>query len=221
MKNVFLGLLSATFCVALSHAQLKEGKVTFKMDASTDNPNMQMAVTMLQGSTLDILFKGQATRSVMKMGTMMNVVTVTNSESGKVVMLMDGMVGKNGVLTSLEELKALTPEQPENKLELQDEVKTIEGFLCKKAVLTDAEGNESTFWYTEEIAVSKEGQSYLNNQVPGFPLEYEINANGLKMTLTATSVAKKLEKKSDALFQTAIPDGYKVMTLAEMSSMGM
>ena len=203
-------------------SQVTEGHITYKIEMSSDNPDMQSALSMMQGSLLDIYFMGQSTRTEMKMGSMMNVTSITNERSGDVLMLMSGMIGFNAIKTSMKELEAQNQEAPKVEIELIGEKKNILGFECKKAILTDEMGNESTFWYTEEISVSKKGQSYLNDKVPGFPLEYDINNAGFKMTMIASSVVKELKKNQrNELFSISIPEGYKEMTLEEMKSMGM
>jgi hypothetical protein len=86
--------------------------------------------------------------------------------------------------------------------------------------MTSEDGSESVFWYTEEIKVASKGQSYLNEKVPGFPLEYDINNAGFKMVLTVTEIEQKIKKAGD-LFDFKIPEGYKLMTLEQLKSMGM
>jgi hypothetical protein len=195
MKNIFIALL--TLVAFTSSAQLTEGHVAYKIDCVSDNPDMQMAVSMLQGSTMEIYFYEGLTRSEMKMGTMMNIITLTNEKTEDFLMLMSGMIGKNAILTTLDEIN-----------------------MCKKAVLTAEDGSESVFWYTPDIKVAAKGQSYLNEKVPGFPLEYEINNAGFKMVLTVTSIEKKIKKAGD-LFDFKIPEGYKKMTLEQLKGMGM
>jgi GLPGLI family protein len=221
MKNFILTVfvfLSVTFSLK---AQLTEGHFTYTIEASSENPDMQMVTGMMQGSTLDIHFKDKITRSEMKMGSMMNIVTVSNENSGEILLLMSGMIGKNAILMTTEEVEALSEGKPEMNVELLDETKTIEGYLCKKAVLSDENGGESIFWYTEEIEISKVGQTYLNKEVPGFPMEYDLNNNGLKMTMTVSKFEKKLDKNIKSLFDMNIPEGYKTLTLEELEKMGM
>lgn len=221
MKKIILSAFFALFTVLTSLAQLTEGHFTYKIDVSTDNPEMQMAIGMMQGSTLDVHFKDKMTRSQMKMGTMMDITTISNETSGDVLMLMSGMIGKNAIKTTTAELADSTTEKPKFTIDLVNETKTIQGYACKKAVMTDEAGAESVFWYTEDVAVSKKGQSYLNENIPGFPMEYEMNNNGMKMTMTVTKLEKKLDKKSASLFEMTIPEGYKMMTMEEIKAMGM
>ena len=221
MKNFILTLFLALSVTYSLKAQLTEGHFTYTIEASSENPDMQMVTGMMQGSTLDIHFKDKITRSEMKMGSMMNIVTVSNENSGEILLLMSGMIGKNAILITTEEVEALSEGKPEMNVELLDETKTIEGYLCKKAVLSDENGGESIFWYTEEIEISKVGQTYLNKEVPGFPMQYDLNNNGLKMTMTVSKFEKKLDKNIKSLFDMNIPEGYKTLTLEELEKMGM
>jgi GLPGLI family protein len=221
MKNFILTLFLALSLTYSLKAQLTEGHFTYTIEASSENPDMQMVTGMMQGSTLDIHFKDKITRSEMKMGSMMNIVTVSNENSGEILLLMSGMIGKNAILMTTEEVEALSEGKPEMNVELLDETKTIEGYLCKKAVLSDENGGESIFWYTEEIEISKVGQTYLNKEVPGFPMQYDLNNNGLKMTMTVSKFEKKLDKNIKSLFDMNIPEGYKTLTLEELEKMGM
>ena len=171
---------------------------------------------------MDVYFKEKITRSEMKMGSMMNMTTITNESTKDVLMLMSGMVGQNAIQTTLTELdeQKTTDENPFT-VSLVDETKVIEGFTCNKAILTSEEGLESVFWYTEEIDISKKGQSYLNDQVPGFPMQFELNNGPMKMSMTVTKVEKSIDKKKAAtLFDMSIPEGYKEMTMEELQSMG-
>ena len=221
MKNFILTLFLALSVNYSLKAQLTEGHFTYTIEASSENPDMQMVTGMMQGSTLDIYFKDKITRSEMKMGSMMNIVTVSNENSGEILLLMSGMIGKNAILMTTEEIEALSEGKPEMNVELLDETKTIEGYLCKKAVLSDENGGESIFWYTEEIEISKVGQTYLNKEVPGFPMQYDLNNNGLKMTMTVSKFEKNLDKNAKLLFEIKIPEGYKILTLEELEKMGM
>ncbi|MEN9998519.1 MAG: hypothetical protein RI922_1509 [Bacteroidota bacterium] len=213
-------LLLGTF--TMNYAQITEGHVSYKIDISTENPDMEMVVGMMQGSTLEIYFKEKMTRAEMKMGSMMNMTTISDEKSGDILMLMSGMIGKKAISTSTEELQGETEvEKPKYEVELVDETKDIAGYSCKKAILTDEEGNENVFWYTEEIEVSKKGQSYLNENVPGYPMQYEINNGGLVMGMTVTKITEELSKGELKLFDMKIPEGYTEMTMEELQQMGM
>jgi GLPGLI family protein len=218
MKSIFYSILLLLVSFS-TNAQLTEGHFTYSIEMKSDNPDMQMAIGMMQGSSMDLYVMGTKTRVDMKMGTMMEISTITD-QSDKVLMLMGGMLGKNAIVTTISELEKNKADYTEPTLTLIDETKTINGFICKKALLTDADGNESLFWYTEDIVVSKKGQSYLNANVPGFPLEYSINVNGMTMTLNIKDIVKKLDKNQKKNFEIKIPEGYQEMTLDQLQGLG-
>lgn len=221
MKKLVL-LLTGVFALALSsRAQLSEGHFQFTINMSSDNPEMEMAMSMMQGSTLDVFFSGDKTRSEMQMGTMMKMVTITDVKSDVMLMLLSGMIGNKAIKSTITELnKEAEAEKANYTVELVNETKNIEGYDCKKALLKDEEGHEMIFWYTEEIVVNKSGQNYLNDQVPGFPLAFELLQGDMLMSMTVTKLEKKIDKKAD-LFNTSIPSGYQEMTLEQMKQMGM
>lgn len=218
MKSFFFIILLLLVSFS-TNAQLTEGHFTYSIELKSDNPDMQMAIGMMQGSSMDLFVMGPKTRVDMKMGTMMEISTITD-QSDKVLMLMGGMLGKNAIITTISELEKNKADYIEPTLTLIDETKTINGFNCKKALLTDADGNESLFWYTEDIVVSKKGQSYLNTSVPGFPLEYSINVNGMTMSLNIKDIVKKLDKNQKKNFEIKIPEGYKEMRLDQLQGLG-
>src|SRR5690606_38083801 len=115
--------------------------------------------------------------------SMMKITTITNTEAENSIMLMSGMMGNTAVKMSAEDLKKGEENVNETEVTLVDETKEIQGYNCKKAIATNEEGQESVIWYTEDLAINKLGQNYLNRQVPGFPLEFEINQGEVKMTM--------------------------------------
>jgi hypothetical protein len=72
MKKLIL-FASVILLTISGWSQVTEGHISYKIDLTSDNPDMQSALSMMQGSMLDIYFMGQSTRAEMKMGSMMNV----------------------------------------------------------------------------------------------------------------------------------------------------
>lgn len=202
-------------------AQMTTGHVAYKIDVTSDDPEAAMTIAMFANSSMDLFFDGDVSRVDLDMGGLMSIGTVSDAASGEVLILLGGMMGDVGIITSLEEMGTDEDDSDENvTVTLSKETKTIAGYKCKKAVLLDEEGNEITYWYTDKIKANTKGQDNFNNKIPGFPLEYSVNNEGMLMTFTATVVEKKLDNKS-ALFAIEIPAGYQKMTYEEFSSMGM
>lgn len=222
MKNLLLTFLTVA-SIFVANAQLKEGHIVYKIESTTDNPDMEMAVGMMQGSTMEVYFKDKATRGEFKMGSMMTTTTISDETSGDVLMLMSGMMGNMAIKSNNKDQKTTDVDSIASNVEvtITKETKVIEGYTCKKAIVTDDEGDIANFWFTEEIIVSKKGQNSLSDDVPGFPMQFEINKGGMTMSMTVTKVETSLPKNSKELFSMTIPEGYKEMTPEQMKQMGM
>ena len=221
MKKILFSMAMVVLSTLSLTAQITEGSIKYNVEVSSTNPELEMQLAMLQGSTFALFFQGDLTRSEMNMGSMMKIVTITNVKEENSLMLMSGMMGNTAVRMSADDLKKGEEKVEETEITFADETKEIQGYECKKAISTNEEGQESVIWYTEEIEVNKLGQNYLNNQVPGFPMEFEINQGEVKMTMVSSEFSKKLDKKkAKEMFDTTIPEGYKEMTPEELSGMG-
>lgn len=215
MKKTIFGLLTAVLTAFSLSAQISEGHIKYSIDMTSDNPEMAMAISMMQGSTMQIYFKGNKSRTEMAMGALMTTTVISDSDKKESLTLMGGMMGNTAIRSTYEDIeKANEGEMPEMDVVITDETKSILGYTCKKAVITDENGGENMFWFTEEIVANKEGQTMLSNHIPGFPLAMEVNANGMVMTMTATEFNKKIKDKT--LFDMTIPEGYTETTSEEM-----
>jgi GLPGLI family protein len=177
---------------------------------------MESVLNMMDGSKMEIYFSENKTRSEMKMGNMITITTISDKDSA--VILMGGMMGNNAYKTSI---NTITKENEINdlKITLYPETKKILNYTCKKAVLSDSEGNEYVYWYTDEIKVSKKGQSYLNKDVPGMPMEFDIKNKGINMKMSVSSYDSN--SNSENLFEMKIPKDYTILTKENFFKMGM
>lgn len=216
MKKVLGICMMLTFLATTTLAQTTEAKITYSIEMESDDPNMAMALPMLEGSTMSIAFKDQMSRVEMNMGGMMNTTTITDGDSGKSLTLMSGMMGKIATET---EVADLDTDSEDVDVEFSSETKSILGYKCKKAVVTDEEGNEIEFWYTEELKPAATDGKYMNGQVPGASLEFSIINPQMSMTMTATDVKKKVDNAKE-MFSMKIPAGYEVKTTEELEQMG-
>ena len=224
MKTKIITSIFILFSITTLLSQLNEGHIKFEIDASANTPEMEMAVGMMQGSTMDIYFSKNNSHSELNMGTMMKVNTIVQGESGDVLVLMSGMMGNIATPTSLDALKekADSKEAPNFDIELTKKTKTIAGYKCSKAIMINEDGDEMNIWYTSDIVVNTKGQSFDYEKIPGFPLAFEANANGLLLTFSAVEVIVGLDKeKKKEVFSTNIPEGYKEMSPDELNKMGM
>lgn len=206
MKKLFI-LSFVTFLIAnVASAQLKQGKVSYTVDITSDDPELAMTVMMMVGSKMDMYFDGARSRSEVVMGTLMSITTVVDSKEDASLMLTDIMGQKNAIKGTLTEMTSKNP-LPNYTVTLVEETKQVLGYSCKKALLVDGEGNEMVVWYTNEIVASTKGQLYFSDKMPGFPLEYTMKFQGMNMKMTAIGIEKKLGKD---VFDLTVPEGYVV-----------
>lgn len=206
----------------MSFAQLKEGHISYDIEVSSDDEDMAMAVMMFNGSSMDLYFSDDKARTEMDMGAMMSMSTLIDNATGEVLILMGGMLGDKAVLTTSEEMKVNEEEEDTGyKVKLTKEKKTIAGYKCKKAIVTDSEGNEMEYWYTEDIKTISTDKKSAISQLPGLALEYSTNQQGMQMLFTVTKVETSLDKETiSTKFSMEIPEGYEEMTYEEFGSMG-
>lgn len=220
MQKLVLLFAVTILTSVMSFAQMEEGHIAFDIDVSSEAEGMEMAVMMFNGSTLDLYFADNKARTDMEMGSMMTMTTIMDNATGEILMLMGGMMGERAIKTTSEEMN-VQEEEPEYTVTLTKEKKEIAGYKCKKAIVTDENGDEMVYWYTEDIKTNSTDSKSVLAQLPGQALEYGVNKNGLVMNFTATKVDTSLdsaEKKSK--FNMEIPQGYEEMSLEEFTSMG-
>lgn len=217
MKIVSLFTLLLGFALATS-AQITEAKIVYEIKMSSDNPEVEMQLAMMQGSTLEMVFSGEKSRQNVSMGGFMNTTTVSDSETGETLTLMDGMMGKIAMkMNANDVVEEANEEDVDLEVELVNETKEILGQTCHKAILVDEDGNESTFWYSKEIQAPKTESQYFQKGIPGMPLEFIIVSPEVTMTFSATEFSSKL-KKTDKNFSMEIPEGYNEMSPEEMKN---
>jgi GLPGLI family protein len=217
MKKMKTLILMIAFPLTALFAQMDEGHILYDLKMESSDPEVEAQLSMVAGSTMEIFFKEENVRLEMSIGTFQKTTTITNMEEGKTVSLIDGMMGKYATVIEIKEDEAeVTEEEGEIEIELvEGETKEVAGYTCKKAIIIDEDGNESVFWYTEEIKTLKNGGAMINNQIPGMPLEFSVVNPQITMVMTAREVNNKL-KKSKQLFSTDIPEGYDVKELDEL-----
>lgn len=215
MKQLLLSfLLLVTVKAATAQAT---GQISYKVDFSSDNPDMAMATSMMEGSTMELFFMAGKARADVKMGAFMDMSTVTDSKSDKSVMLMSVMGQKMAVENKLSEAdKEAAKNAP--KVTITKETKDIIGFKCTKATIKTEDGKELVIWFTTELNASLAGlEQFANIGVNGVPLEFATEQNGMNVKFVATKFDKKVEEK---VFTLAIPEGYTVVTPEELEKMG-
>lgn len=175
------------------------------------------AIQMLERSEMILHFSKSNTRTSVKMGDKMEMATILSREKNKGLILMTGFMGDLAITASYEEL---TSSEKSSKLELLTLTKEIQGYKCKKAKVRYENGAIVTYWYTEKIQFDKNGIENMHTSLPGTPLEYKIDSDGLIMTFTASSIASGIDMGKANPFSITPPASHKVMTYQEFEENG-
>ncbi len=164
---------------------------------------------------------------------MMSQVIVNDGE--KTTTLMEQMGNKTGwVLTKAEieaeEKEAEAKKTAKPKIEYVDEKKTIAGYECLKAVVTqtgkDKKEVKTIVWYTDKIkqpttSKTKGKRGMMGgpdlSELKGFPMETEMamNNQGMDMKVISTVTEVLTSAIDDAVFKVST-DGYKMMSYKEL-----
>jgi hypothetical protein len=148
---------------------------------------------------------------------------------GKIITsLTDAMGNKSGYTATREEMEAMDKNEKKEKpkVEYTNEKKTIAGYECTKAIVTqtgkDKKEIKTIVWTTEQLKINPEARkSFRGNMtdlgdIKGHPLAFESsqNANGtdVKMVMTTTEISTS--GVDDAVFAVNT-EGYKMMTYKE------
>lgn len=217
MKKIF-SLTTGLLIAISSFSQLNEGKIKYNLAFSSSDPQMQAQFAMLQGSTMTMYFSPEFNRTELNMGMFMKNTTVVDIKAKETLTLMSGMVGNKAVKISEADIKS---EEADVEFEKTNDTKKIAGYKCTKYILTTEDGSVVNYWVTDELTASKEGVKYMNDKIQGFPLEFEMSAQGMIMSFSATEVEKGLKKHNKKeLFDLKIPEGYEVITPDDLNNMG-
>lgn len=201
----------------------QEATIKYEMKFESDDPEAQSQIALMDNSSMTMFMKGKLFRQEINMGNGLVIsTTVVNGETEEGVVLMGGMTGKIASTFNPSERKEDADEQEEEvdiEIEFTNETKEILGFTCKKAIIYDGEGNEMVYWYTEEIEQPENEGKYMNQKIPGMPLEFSITEPQVTMVFKAVEYDDKV-KKSKEKFSTEIPEGYTEKSIEEIRQMG-
>ena len=201
-----------TFTNSISaQKKMSNGLIKFKItEVDSDN---QMA-SMMQGTTIETYFKDEWVKTNFSMmGGMIRNQTIVNSNKKTGVMLYDMMGKKIAVDLDMEKAEEKTPDYTISYD--KKDVKTIAGYKCYRADVKIKDGDNMVMYITDKITPVG---SQLNQQfkdLKGFPLQYQMDNGGLKMTLKASEVSTTVPSSNE--FE--VPDGYEKMTMEEFQKM--
>ena len=219
IKAILTGTLLMFSMVVFSQAT--KGKVTYDVFVTSDDPTVSAYIDQMDNSLLEIFFSEGKTRTNFFMGEMMTTMTTSVKGQDTTLVLLDGMMGKIAMKVTendLDDERRMAKEKKEIEL-VDGETKEVMGYTCKKAIVTAADGQESILWYTTEILPSYREGEYLDERIPGLPLEMHTNYGKMDLKIVAFEFKPKLKKEAE-IFSLAVPEGFSLKTMEEMKKFG-
>ena len=186
-----------------------EGKIIYSINYQALPAEMNGMESMLP-KNMTIHIKGNKSRVEQKQ-MMGKSVVVSDMDKKNGFMETDMGGQKMRINISTEEFSK--EENQFSDIEYLDESKTIAGYPCKKAIMKDESGElVMTVFYTEKIS-NKAQKEFVG--LKGFPLQYSMNQQNMKMEMTATEVSE--ESVSDGIFNKS--EGFQDISQADLQKM--
>lgn len=178
------------------------------IESVNDKPSLSKS---LEGATLSVYIKGTDSRSDMinSLGTESNIYdsktgkgTILKEYSGQKLMITlnrDNWAQKNQYFQSV-------------KFTNDNTEQVIAGFKCKKGTATLEGGKSFVVYYTTDVITANKDYNNAFKNLPGIPVQYEIESGKLKFKYTLTGIS--YDNIPDSKFD--IPKaGFRVMTYEE------
>lgn len=203
-------ILLAGVISAFAQKTISEGTIFYDISIQTGSKEPQMADAM-DGATTTVYLKGSKSRTDM-VNALGNETNIQDSKTGNAVILKEYSGQKLMITLTKENWEEKNKAYNDIKFEFTNETKTIAGYVCKKAIATMANGKSFTVYYSPDIIVANKDYNTTFKNLPGLPMEYEIETGKLKIkyTLSKISFDPVLISKFD--FPKT---GYRVMTYEE------
>jgi hypothetical protein len=220
-------ILSLAFIIALltlssidAHAQKPfKGILTYTISYSGEITPAEIAQ---QPTEMTLYLRDNKSKTeIIQGGGMVIIHQIYNSNTGMAYSLfaIESMGMKFYLKTTKEQLEAKNAENEEPTITVTDETKEICGYTAKKVeyVTVDEYGDEHTtiVWVSEEFGGKELNTASQFPGLPGIPLEYSMEIDGVTTTFLVTEIKKGKVKKSDFL----IPDDYEEKTEEELESL--
>lgn len=203
--------MSLVFLVITGHLgsfaqkNISEGTIVYNVEIQSDNK------TTINGASSTIYLKGNNSRTDMA-SALGKEITIFNSKSDNAVILKEFSGQKLMITLSRENWKSKNKQYSDIKFELTNEYKTIAGYNTRKAIANTADGKSFVVYYTADILPANKDYDATFSNLPGLPVEYEIESGKMKFRYTLSRISYDPVQVSQFDFPVS---GYRTMTYEE------
>lgn len=165
----------------------------------------------LTGATTTVYIKGNNSRSDM-VSPLGRETTIFNSKTNDAVILKEFSGQKLMITLTRSEWVEKNKTSSEVSYELTSEYKTIGTYKTRKAIAKMADGKTFEVYYAPDLVPANKDYDATFNQLPGLPIEYEIESGKMKFRYSLATINYDPVKVSMFDFPAS---GYRVMTYSE------
>lgn len=213
MKNsgfiaLAIGLMPGT--VLYAQKTISEGTIVYDITIQSGNTVPQKGDAQ-DGASKTIYLKGSSSRTdqVTFLG---NETNIHDAKSGNAVILKEFSGQKLMITLTKENWLTKNRASSDIRYELTNETRTVAGFATKKAIGKLDNGKTFIVYYAPELVVANKDYDPTFANLPGLPMEYEIESGKLKFKYTVSKVSFDPVIVSKFDFPKS---GYRVMTYEE------
>lgn len=209
-KIILIVLFFAGVNNASAQKQFSEGTLTYNISIQSSKAEAPVA-NSLNGAELNLFIKPFQSRSEMKssLGTETNVY---DNKSDKGFILKEYSGQKLMITVNKENWIQKNQWNDNMKFNISDDLETIAGYKCKKAVGITADGRSFTVYFAPNIVITNKKYNNSFEQLPGLPVQYELKSGNLVFKYTLSNIS--YEPVSAAKFD-APKAGFRIMTYEE------
>ena len=212
MKKLLFVLVCVFSLSTFAQESISEGVAKSKQTMTSDNEQVQAQLAMVGEVLTTTYFKNNNTRSETFNLMSGNSITIMDSDSKEMLIMMDNqMVGKKYMTKNMEpgeeDMKNVT-------IEKGDETKTILGYECQEYNLTvnkDGAEVKMDMYVTDKISAISNQAVQMGTKVEGFPLYMEMTMSQMGMNIKITHEVTEINKEtvSDDKFDMTPLEGYE------------
>ncbi|MFZ1528578.1 MAG: hypothetical protein WAT19_07505 [Ferruginibacter sp.] len=214
MKKIFkISFPLLTFAVISlnSFAQKLLTEALVEYDISISSSKGDALSDQLNGAKLTLYSRPGISRTEM-VSSLGTESTVFDNKTGKGFILKEYSGQKLMITMTRENWQQKNQRNDNLKFEIAGETVVINGYNCKKATALTADGKTLTVYFTPEITLANTQYNNAFKQLPGLPVQYELQSGNL-------SFKYSLKKVSDEPVETSKFDapksGYRIMSFEE------
>ncbi len=203
-------LLIATLSTGNLFSQkiFSEGTLVYDVSIQSSGASQSGGVS---GTTSTVHLKGNNCRTDM-VSSLGKEITIFNSKSDNAVILKEFSGQKLMITLTKDNWKVKSKLNNALKFEVTAETKQIAGYNTRKAVANTADGKSLVVYFTPDLVPANRDYDATFSNLPGLPIEYEIESGKAKFRYTLTKLSYEPVLVSQFDFPTS---GYRVMTYDE------